>query len=375
MFTPFRGSYFADNVAASTSPPYDMIDDVDRFRESSPHNIARLLLPRSHEEASRLLSRWRGTGIVRTDATPRFYLYTMQFRATNGNIREARGVVGAMQIEEFGPRVLAHEEIMGDTGTDRRQLLEATRANLDLIIALSSSRALAGLLEPVGTPRWVVETEGVRHAVYDLHDSNIGAAIDAHPLAIADGHHRYTAALESHASRGLPGPWDSIMAFVAPAVGSGLDILPIHRFFPTLSWNPPEDHFGIRPGPTTPPTEPGTITVVLQSGSWLLTPRVEALRKLPLPWQRASTAVTRELLLPSLGVHESDADFHGDPARLLDRLANHPGGAVMLMAAVPDDAVAAAADDRLRFPRKTTLFMPKPLAGLIFRCFEDQAPA
>ncbi len=313
--------------------------------------------------------------MVRTDPTPRFYLYTMQYRAADGLAREARGVIGAMGVEDFGPRVLAHEETMTDTGTDRRQLLEATRANLDLIIALSPSSTLSGLLEPHGSPRWVVEREGVRHAVYDLRDPRICSAIDAHPLAIADGHHRYGAALDFRASRRGPGPWDSIMAFVAPAEGSGLDIRPIHRFFPALSWTTPESRFDLRPGPGSVPTEPGTITVVRESGSWHLTPKMEALQRLPHPWQRASTAVARELLYPALGVHENDAEFHGDPDRLIDRLRDHAEGAVMLMAAVPDDAVSEAADDRLRFPRKTTLFMPKPLAGLIFRSFDDQAPA
>jgi uncharacterized protein (DUF1015 family) len=375
MFTPFRGTYFSDDAAASTSPPYDMIDDVARFRESSPHNIARLLLPESHEEAARLLSSWRSSGVLRTDPSARFYLYAMQFRATDGSAREARGVIGAMSVEEFGPRVLAHEETMRHTGTDRRRLLDATGANLDLIIALSPSRVLADLLRPTGRPRWTVEREGVRHAVYDLTDPNIGAAVDAQPLAIADGHHRYTAALEVQASRGVPGPWDSIMAFVAPTEGSGLDIRPIHRFFPRLPWTPPVDNFDVRPGEANVPTEPGTITVVRQSGSWHLTPTIDALQRLPRPWRRASTSIARELLYPLLGVQEIDAEFHGDPDRLLRRLSDYPGGAVMLMAAVPDDAVSEAADRRLRFPRKTTLFMPKPLAGLVVRCFDDQAHA
>ncbi len=375
MFTPFRGTYFVDDVAASTSPPYDMIDDSARFRELSPHNIANVLLPDSHPEALRLLTAWRDTGVVETDPTPRFYLYTMQFRASDGATREARGVIGAMGVEAFGPRVLAHEETMSHTGTDRRQLLAATRANLDLIIALSPSHSLPNILQPAESARWVVERDGVCHSVYDLHDPAVAAAIDAHPLAIADGHHRYTAALEYQSSRGVPGPWDSIMAFVAPAEGSGLDIRPIHRIFSSVSWNPPEDSFNVQPGPAEVPDAPGSITVALAGRSWLLTPKLNALERLPRPWRFASTAVARELLYPALRVQEADAEFHGDPDLLLRRLHNHPDGAVMLMAAVPDEAVSEAADNRLRFPRKTTLFMPKPLAGLVFRSFDDQAPA
>lgn len=312
---------------------------------------------------------------METDPTAHFYLYTMQFRATDGSSREARGVIGAMGVDEFGPRVLAHEETMLHTGTDRRELLATTGANLDLIMALSPSRELAPLLEPTGPPRWVVEREGVRHAVYDLDDPQVGREVDKNPLAIADGHHRYTAALEYRTSRGTPGPWDSIMAFVAPAEGSGLDIRPIHRLFPTVAWTPPRDVFDVRPGAPEVPLTPGSITLVHASGSWLFTPKQDSISRLPLPWQQASTAVARELLYPALKVHESDAEFHGDPDRLLGGLPAHPDGAVILMASVPEEAVSSAAVDRLRFPRKTTLFTPKPLAGLVVRCFEDQSPA
>jgi uncharacterized protein (DUF1015 family) len=374
MFTPFRGTMFTEDVAASTSPPYDMIDDVTPYRESSPHNIARLLLPETYDEAARLLEVWQRTEILRTDETPRFYLYTMRFRSPDGVDREARGVVGAMSVDRFGPDVLAHEETMPHTGADRLELLRSTQANLDLIIALSPSPALAGLLEPDGIPRCVVDRDGVQHALYDTH-REIGRAVDAYPLAIADGHHRYTAALEYRASQATPGPWDSIMAFVTPAEGSGLDIRPIHRFFPTLDWAPPEHIFDVRPAPPTIPSSPGSITVVTGQGSWLLTPRPDPLAALPSPWQSAGTAIARELLYPTLGVEEGDAVFHQDPERLIARLERHPNGAVLLMAGVPEAAVSDAATSRVRFPRKTTLFMPKPLAGLVLRAFPNQSPA
>ncbi len=322
-----------------------------------------------------MLSSWRREGTVRTDVRPHFYLYLMRYGAADGTERVARGVVGAMDVEPFGPRVLAHEETMAHTGADRLGLLATTRANLDLIIALSPSPDLGALLEPEGPPRHIVERDGVRHELYQLDDDRITDTIGGHPLSIADGHHRYTAALELQASRSGHGPWDSIMAFVAPAEGSGLEIRPIHRFFPRLTLPSLDGRFEVERTAPTPPVAPGSITVVVGSGSWLLTPASRAIAHLPAPWRVASTAVAREVLYPTIGVTEGDADFHGDPDRLIERMRTHPGSGVVLMAPVPETAVAEASNDHLRFPRKTTLFTPKPLAGLVFRLFDEQSPA
>lgn len=350
-----------------------MIDDAATLRDSSPHNMVRLLLPETYQDSARLLKSWLGNGTLQVDADPRFYLYTMRYRSHQGIEHEARGVIGALGLEPIGARILGHEETMAHTGVDRLELLRATRSNLDLIITLSPAPGLPALLEPEGPPRFAFEAEGVHHALYDLERESaaIAEAVDAHPLAIADGHHRFTAALEYQASRESRGGWDAIMAFVAPAEGSGLQIRPIHRFFPTLAIGDIGDIFDVHVQPvlSIPPTVPGSITMITVGGSRLLVPKAGPLQDLPVPWRSASTAVARELLYPRCGVGEDDAVFHPDPERLIGELAGAPDGAVLLMAAVPEKAVSDAAAQGLRFPRKTTLFIPKPRAGLVLRSF------
>lgn len=333
--------------------------------------MVRLLLPGTYEESARLLEAWLGEGTLRVDEEPRFYLYTMRYRTGEGSEREARGVIGALALEPIGTRILGHEETMADTGVDRLELLRATRSNLDLIIALSPAPELPALLEPEGSPRFAFEADGVRHALYDIEGraSAIAETVDRHPLAIADGHHRFTAALEYQASCEGRGGWDAIMTFVAPAQGSGLQIRPIHRFFPVLDVEEIDDVFDVETAPPLPPTVPGSITMVTADESKLLIPKAGPLQALPMSWRKASTAVARELLYPRCGVGEEDAVFHPDPERLIGELAGAPDGAVLLMAAVPEDAVSDAADQGLRFPRKTTLFVPKPRAGLVLRSF------
>ena len=54
----------------------------------------------------------------------------------------------------------------------------------------------------------------------------------AEPLLIADGHHRYTTALqyreERHAADG-PGPWDRVLTLIVDAAAEHLPVLPFHR--------------------------------------------------------------------------------------------------------------------------------------------------
>ena len=45
----------------------------------------------------------------------------------------------------------------------------------------------------------------------------------------------------------------------------------------------------------------------------------------------------------------------------------------MLVAPVSEHAIAAAGEAGLRFPQKTTYFVPKPRAGLVMRAFADEA--
>ena len=391
FFAPFRGSLFDParvlDIPAATCPPYDVINEAaeQRYRNSSEHNLVRLLLAGpgdpTYREAARLLTGWRAEGTLRTDGDRRFYLYTMQYVDEAGTKRTASGVIGALQLLPLGEKVLPHEETMPKTKADRLAVLSATRANLDLIIALTPAPEFRELLEVPGPARLSFEIEGVAHSLYDITDPEVITAISstvaAHPVAIADGHHRYTTGLAYQAGQSGPGSWDAIMTYLVPAEGSGLTIGPTHRVFPRASLNLDllGERFMIESGRAIPPQVPGTIVLVPganhASGPMTLTPRVEALEGLPEPWRLASPAVARELLYPLLEVEESQAAYFADPIEALGAGNRETRGAVALMATVSEDAISAATVAGLRFPQKSTYFVPKPRSGLVIRCFKD----
>ena len=383
MFAPFQGLLFDPGrvgaPGAATSPPYDVISpqERDRLKAASPFNIVRLLLAEPadgrYQEAASLLSAWRRDGVLVHDDEPRFYLYDMEFDGHHARI-------GALAVEDFGERVLPHEETREGTKADRMAVLEATRANLDPIVALSPADELLPLLEPAAQPRIDFDAGGIRHRLYDVIDpetvASIQKAVAAHPVAIADGHHRYTTALRFRNAQDRPGPWDAIMAFLAPAEGSGLRIDPVHRAFPFVDMVPDlSDRFEAGETAPVPPGSPGSL--VLAGGAahgaavQLLTPRPDALAELPEPWREASAAVGRELLYSRLGVDESDATYYPDAAEALAWLASHPAGVVVFNAPVSEHAIATASEAGLRFPSKTTFFQPKPRAGLVLRSFDE----
>jgi uncharacterized protein (DUF1015 family) len=389
LFAPFRGSLFdptrVPDVSSATCPPYDVINEADerRYRESSDHNMVRLLLARpgdpTYQEAARLLKGWRGDGSLITDPDRRFYLYRIQYSDDTGAERMAAGVIGALALETLGNRVLPHEETMPKTKADRLAVLTSTRANLDLIIALTPSREFALLLQAPGLPRVSFEVEGIHHSLFDITDPDliaaISSAVESNPVAIADGHHRYTTGLEYQSAQSGSGPWDSIMAFLVPARGSGLTVGPTHRAFPrvVLDLSRLSDRFMIEPSEGIPPHQPGTIVLVPgrlhETAPVALVPRSDQLSGLPEPWQKASPAVARELLYELLEVDESQAFYFADPHEALQTGAAHPQGAVALMATVTEEAISAATEAGLRFPQKSTYFVPKPRSGLVIRCF------
>lgn len=378
VFSSFAGLCFdpsRTDPGLVSCPPYDVIDAAARARylSASAYNVVRLLLAEpddpKYQRAATLLADWRESQILRTDPTPRLYLYSME---TDGHT--VHGVVGALRLEPLGERIIPHEETLARARLDRSAVLEATAANLDLIIGLSPAPGLADLLQPTGQPRIDFVAEGVRHCVTDLTQPDriqtIEAAVAGSPLLLADGHHRYETAddyrARTEARRGS-GPWDAIACFVAPTAG-GLQLGPIHRLAPVFNINRIKANFEIDSAPIGIPGRAGDLVLVERSGAHLLRPRPPALATLPAPYRLAGSAVIRDLLLPLAEIDETSLAFANSLEEALVGVSATT--LALLTAPLPASALDEAVLSRLRFPQKTTYFSPKPRAGLVMRAFE-----
>jgi len=80
VLRPFHGVRFAvDDLAAVTSPPYDLIspEELEELLACHPNNVVRLILPGAghYGDAQAELRRWLDSGVLAADALPGLYVY------------------------------------------------------------------------------------------------------------------------------------------------------------------------------------------------------------------------------------------------------------------------------------------------------------
>jgi uncharacterized protein (DUF1015 family) len=466
---PFRGLRYAQDrvsgLSEVTSPPYDVIahDTEDHLLASDPHNVVRLILPRhaagntgaagtgaadaaagpaglgngdaavagaapagaGYDDAARLLSDWQDQGILVPDPEPALYVYEQSLPA--GLVLQ-RGLIGALRLAPLGAGpVLPHEDVIPGPVTGRRQLMEATGANLEPIFLLydgpdepavpavpggrtgpgdaggAAQGFTAGLIAEVATrrePLLSVDTDdGIRHRLWALTDPAEQAAIAAdlatRQALIADGHHRYAAYLQLQARKRTAGagegPWDAGLALLVDSSAFPPHIGAIHRVVsgvaPAEAARLAAQAFTVRALPGFAADEAlaalreagaGHMAFLVAGGGefYLLTdpdPRAaeEAMPDRSARWRALSAAVMQELLLGKLwGVRDDEerVEIHHDALTAL-RAAGQPGVTAVICPPLSAEDVRDVAAHGERVPRKSTSFAPKPRTGLVLRSF------
>jgi uncharacterized protein (DUF1015 family) len=257
--SPFVGlRYEASRVGPLervTTPPYDAIGPADqqRYLSADPHNVIRIDVPEDRPEdgqadkyrrAAERLRAWRDEGVLIETARPSYYPYEMRF-AYHGAERSIRGLICAVDLEDWGGSILPHEHTMPGPIADRLELMRETAANLSAIqsVFAAPSDALAALVHgatATSPAAELTDEQGVRHRLWIAPasdpDDQVAASFADVPLMIADGHHRYTTALRYRDEMRLkygPGPWDRVMMLIVDAASQDLPVLPFHRVLRT----------------------------------------------------------------------------------------------------------------------------------------------
>jgi uncharacterized protein (DUF1015 family) len=428
VLAPFRGLRYAQDrvsgLAEVTSPPYDVIahDAEDHLLASDPHNIVRLILPRpgahnpraaangasdgaAYADAARLLRDWQDDGILVPDPVAALYVYEQNLP---GRHVLQRGLIGALRLVPLdGGPVLPHENVIPGPVAGRRQLMEATGANLEPIFLLydgnGGSTATAQITrqamgrEPLVT---IHTDDGIWHRLWGVTDpaeqAAIGAELGSHQALIADGHHRYAAYLQLQARKRAagagPGPWDAGLALLVDSTAFPPRIGAIHRLVPGLrpatAARLAEPAFTVRELPGV--TRPEALAALAQAGDkhtsfliagadscYLLTDPDPAAVQDAMPgrsarWRALSAAVMQELLLGRLwGVTDDDqhVEVHHDANEALHAAAQSADRTAVICPPLPADVVRDVAAHGERVPRKSTSFAPKPRTGLVLRSF------
>ena len=401
----FAALRFAPDVvdlAAATSPPYDVIEraGVAELEAREPHNVVRLILPSGegddrYAHAEDLLREWRDSGVLRRDDGGALYVYEQTHGA-----QVQRGLIGAVELRDPEERVvLPHEDVMPWPVADRLALMRATNANLEpILLVYEGGGAASDVVERVAAGQPLAEAvteDGGVHRLWRVTDpgylASVAADLAPRQAMIADGHHRYAGylRLQQHHRDDGAGPWDAGLALLVDSTRHPLHVRAIHRVVLGLPADQAATHaakaFAVSPARDAADAlrrleaPGGTHRMALhgRQGSWVVEDpdraQVDAALDPARPgrWRRLDAAVLHGLLVEQLWrADDAAVAYHHDPAAAIDEAERTGGTAVLLRPVDLADVLALAAMGE-RMPRKSTSFGPKPRTGIVLRELVD----
>jgi uncharacterized protein (DUF1015 family) len=263
-FTAIRYSKakHGSDLSKLIAPPYDVLDQAqkDAMQAKDAHNIVAIDLPHmppkslgpdaAYAKANTILQSWLSAGILERDKRSAIYPYAQTY-THGGKTYHRRGFFAAVQLSPFGQgQVVPHEKTYEGAIADRLKLTQATSVQISPVFGLFSDPANEAnnlLYKSLGQPDFSATMDGVQNDLWAVRDAEvINAVMDlmkAKPVYIADGHHRYTTALQYQADAirmtggKLPAdhPANFCLFAMVPMQDAGLLILPTHRLIGGLS--------------------------------------------------------------------------------------------------------------------------------------------
>ena len=420
------------DLSAVVAPPYDVLSDRDHIRLNArhPRNVVRLDAPMvepgdaeddRYRRAARTLAAWRSDGTFHKDPRPSIYVYEPTYRIPGTTTeRTQRGFFARLRLEplEPGSGVLPHERTLAGPREDRYRLLRATGVNTSPVVGLyedetgSAATILAAIA--AGPPEVdIVDDDGVRHRLWTVSgDGTSSDAIDrlialagAHPVTIADGHHRYETALRYRDERRMSRSceedpaFDYLLMLFLESTAEPLTVLPTHRLVAGLGDAGAErllgdagELFTVAPAGRTELEAAfsaaagrggeGRFGLWTRAGGAILTARRAAFEPL-LPEGGAAVRGLDVVLLGAALEHLLGIDaeavasggrvsFTKSAAEALDAVDAGRDGidAAFLLEPTPVASIAAVAADGDVMPQKSTYFYPKALTGLVINPLE-----
>ena len=424
---PFRGIRYTSWVARDADrllcPPYDMGPEQRRIlRARHPYNAVWLEVPEGgaddtpdnnrYTRARDTFRRWIDEGSLACDPSPAFYLLRQRFE--HQGVEYTRlGLLATVRLEEFEKGVvLPHERTMPGPKRDRLALMSACRANFSPLMVLhrDPEGRVAGLLRSAmkGEPALAVrDAEDNLCELWMVSDAAVTGpiqrALEPHPLYMADGHHRYEAALAHRDEmRGIQGDgltprkaFNYVMMALIAFDDPSLLVLPHHRVLGGLPetllgkvWEELRELFEVSSLNIARTELPDALVErvareatqrpaigLLQAedkAAYLLTLRrqVDPARFGPLGafegWL-LEERVLRSALSDALGDHIA---YLQDAGEALRRVESGESQLAFLLRAIPLDLFESVVSRGQRLPPKSTCFHPKLPTGLVFNSLE-----
>lgn len=260
IIRPFAGVRFNkakfQDLSNLIAPPYDVLDEAGKaaLQAKDPNNIVTIDLPHlppksvgpdeTYDMAALRLQTGMEQNVLVQDGRRATYAYSQTYEH-GGRTFHRRGMIVLVKLSPFGEgEVVPHEKTYAAPIEDRMKLMRATGMQLSPIFGLFSDprNEVTGLLyQHLAKPEQTATMDGVKNDLWSVIDADVeNKVVDLmkrRPIYIADGHHRYTTALqylkEQEQKNGGPlppaHPANYCMFVLVSMQDPGLLILPTHR--------------------------------------------------------------------------------------------------------------------------------------------------
>ncbi|HEX9445301.1 MAG TPA: DUF1015 domain-containing protein, partial [Candidatus Binatia bacterium] len=359
---------------------------------------------------------WQREGVLIRDDKPALYFLRHRFSLKDKKEKERLGFMALARLEDFSSgRVRPHEATHDAPKEDRLRLMLAAHANLSPIFALYEEprrmidRLLAEHVQGTA-PHVEVEDKGQSCRLWRVTDEELvrmaRREMAPRPLLIADGHHRYEAALQYRERMRAEKPgftgreaFNYMMMYFANMEDEGLVILPTHRLvrsLPPIPFMKLEEelmrYFYLEPYPKTPEGQRAFLRALAAQGkkhrvvgaALKRDPRYLILRlknkrfmqrlaaDLSAPLRELDVSVLHRLILdhilgfkPEEQVKEGAIAYSQDEEKVLQALDKEDYAAAFILNPTKAGEILEVSEGGATMPQKTTYFYPKLIDGLV----------
>ena len=423
---PFAGVRFSrkngNDISRLIAPPYDVLSEQDRanLQATDAHNIVIVDLPHVppktagpdevYDRANINLQSWLHTGVLERDHRPALYPYTQSYEH-GGRTFHRRGFIALVRLSPFGEgQVVPHEKTHAGAIEDRMKLMQYTGVQLSPIFGLFSDprNQITGMLyHDAGRPEMSATLDGVKNDLWSVTDGELeNRVIDwmkHKPVYVADGHHRYTTALQyqkqAEKENGGPlppaHPANYCMFVLVGMQDDGLLILPTHRLiggmgkfdiasfastvrgtFEVVESPVPAEYLpaAVEALEHEPPHAFGLYDGLARKIYYLRLKNPDVLKELAPnqsdAWRRLDVAILQrylldEILQPHFGSRELVKGYTADPKTIASQVDGKNYQIALMLRPTPLHALEELGKHGEVMPQKSTYFFPKLATGMV----------
>lgn len=420
----YHDAHAGADISSMIAPPYDVLDEAPKqalLRKDS-RNIVAIDLPvtppktlgpdEAYAQAQALFQQWLAQGVLMAEPEPAMYIYEQRF-SIGERAFVRRGLLATLQTEEYNqPQgIFRHEHTIRSGTDDRLKLMVATDAQLSPVFAVFDDadgviqRELARHSAERTQDFWGrTAHDDVEHRCWRITDpgayERLQKAFMPKDVFIADGHHRYTTAL-NYAKLHPGDPQAGLCLFaLVPIQDPGVVVLPTHRVlgglknfsiakleqvlkdYPALDLLRLTSHDIHRAESQLPQLGHHAVALVdPQSGDIAVLrsrdrdPLAEHMPDQPPVWRTLDVAVLHELFIDRVlrehfGGEPIAYKYHHDVEEVLRLAKAAPGSLAVIVQAASLDEVCHVAKAGAVMPPKSTYFFPKLATGLVINALK-----